>query len=213
MKNIYLLPTEKLSRLFKFANELHLDNTPKDYYKKYNIYITSANEKIKEGDWCIVGNGVSKLNTQFTSKEEINTNWKKIILTTDQDLIKNGVQKIDDEFLEWFVKNPSCEFVDVYNDKSVGYEYDHYSIIIPQEEPKQETLEEAARKWYSNTKLFDKGELNAFIAGAKWQTEKMPVDILKRIISFGDASPELMETSFIEIYEKSKRWLEQNKIK
>jgi hypothetical protein len=213
MKNIYLLPTEKLSRLFKFANELHLDNTPKDYYKKYNIYITSANEEIKEGDWCIVGNGVSKLNTQFTSKEEINTNWKKIILTTDQDLIKNGVQKIDDEFLEWFVKNPSCEFVDVYNDKSVGYEYDHYSIIIPQEEPKQETLEEAARKWYSNTKLFDKGELNAFIAGAKWQTEKMPVDILKRIISFGDASPELMETSFIEIYEKSKRWLEQNKIK
>ena len=213
MKNIYLLPTEKLSRLFKFANELHLDNTPKDYYKKYNIYITSANEEIKEGDWCIVGNGVSKLNTQFTSKEEINTNWKKIILTTDQDLIKNGVQKIDDEFLEWFVKNPSCEFVDVYNDKSVGYEYDHYSIIIPQEEPKQETLEEAARKWYSNTKLFDKGELNAFVAGAKWQTEKMPVDILKRIISFGDASPELMETSFIEIYEKSKRWLEQNKIK
>ncbi len=167
MENIYLLPTEKLSRLFKFANELHLNNTPKDYYKKYNIYITSANEEIKEGDWCIVGNGVSKLNTQFTSKEEINTNWKKIILTTDQDLIKNGVQKIDDEFLEWFVKNPSCEFVDVYNDKSVGYEYDHYSIIIPQEEPKQETLEEAARKWYSNTKLFDKGELNAFIAGAK----------------------------------------------
>jgi len=81
------------------------------------------------------------------------------------------------------------------------------------EEPKQETLEEAARKWYSNTKLFDKGELNAFIAGVKWQTEKMPVDILKRIISFGDASPELMETSFIEIYEKSKRWLEQNKKK
>jgi hypothetical protein len=77
----------------------------------------------------------------------------------------------------------------------------------------KETLEEAARKWYSNTKLFDKGELNAFIAGVKWQTEKMPVDILKRIISFGDASPELMETSFIEIYEKSKRWLEQNKKK
>jgi hypothetical protein len=37
----------------------------------------------------------------------------------------------------------------------------------------KETLEEAARKWYSNTKLFDKGELNAFIAGAKWQSERM----------------------------------------
>lgn len=38
---------------------------------------------------------------------------KKIILTTDVDLIKNGVQEIDDEFLEWFVKNPSCENVNI----------------------------------------------------------------------------------------------------
>ena len=37
----------------------------------------------------------------------------------------------------------------------------------------KETLEEAARKWYSNTKFFDKGELNAFIAGAKWMQEQM----------------------------------------
>jgi hypothetical protein len=58
----------------------------------------------------------------------------KIILTTDQDLIKDGVQAIDDEFLEWFVKNPSCEEVEVrytvdFNSKAV--------IIIPKEEPKQ----------------------------------------------------------------------------
>jgi hypothetical protein len=37
----------------------------------------------------------------------------------------------------------------------------------------KETLEEAARNWYSNTKLFDKGELNAFIAGVKWMQEQM----------------------------------------
>jgi flavorubredoxin len=37
----------------------------------------------------------------------------KIILTTDGDLIKDGVQSIDDEFLEWFVENPSCEEVEV----------------------------------------------------------------------------------------------------
>lgn len=41
--------------------------------------------------------------------------YKKIILTTDQDLIKDGVQAIDDEFLEWFVANPSCKFVEVQN--------------------------------------------------------------------------------------------------
>ena len=51
MKNIHVLPTDKPSRLFKFANELHLDTIPKDYYKKYHIYITN-DEEIKEGD-CI----------------------------------------------------------------------------------------------------------------------------------------------------------------
>ena len=79
---------------------------------------------------------------------------QKIILTTDQDLINDGVQAIDDEFLEWFVKNPSCEEIqvelktkqlvkpyDVYNE-SVSY----YEIIIPQGEPKQESLEEAMRQ-------------------------------------------------------------------
>jgi ssDNA-binding Zn-finger/Zn-ribbon topoisomerase 1 len=42
-----------------------------------------------------------------------NKNIKKIILTTDQGLIKNGVQSIENDFLEWFVQNPSCEWVDV----------------------------------------------------------------------------------------------------
>jgi len=106
-------------------------------------------------------------------------------------------------------------------------------------EPKQETLEEAAGidlsllcyhdKRNPDYIPYDEDDLtkmptdcscdNCFYGRTKLteqlirQTEKMPVDILKRIISFGDASPELMETSFIEIYEKSKRWLEQNKKK
>jgi hypothetical protein len=43
-----------------------------------------------------------------------------------------------------------------------------------------------------------------------WNREELPVAILKRIISFGDASPELMNTPFIEIYDKSKKWIEEN---
>jgi hypothetical protein len=35
--------------------------------------------------------------------------YRKVVLTTDQKLIKDGVQAIDDEFLDWLVKNPSCE--------------------------------------------------------------------------------------------------------
>ena len=68
--------------------------------------------------------------------------WKKIILTTDQELIEEGIQAIDDEFLEWFVKNPSCEFVEVkkgFEDGTAwGYNFLDYKIIIPQEESKQE---------------------------------------------------------------------------
>jgi len=77
---------------------------------------------------------------------------KKIILTTDQDLIKDGVQAIPDEFLEWFVKNPSCEVVEIvkYEDNNspmlVKDKTFHYKIIIPKEEPKKEILEEVAEK-------------------------------------------------------------------
>ena len=71
---------------------------------------------------------------------------QKIILTTDQDLIKDGVQAIDDEFLEWFVKNPSCEEVEIENvydkflngdKRSVSDFRKKYKINIPKEEPKQ----------------------------------------------------------------------------
>jgi hypothetical protein len=70
---------------------------------------------------------------------------RKIILTTDQDLIKDGVQPIDDEFLQWFVKNPSCESVEV---KKITYPStkgflegkpliikNSYKIYIPKEVP------------------------------------------------------------------------------
>jgi hypothetical protein len=65
---------------------------------------------------------------------------KKIILTTDQELIKDGVQSIDDEFLEWFVKNPSCEYIQttelsLFNGDTGQSGHYKYEIIIPQEEP------------------------------------------------------------------------------
>jgi hypothetical protein len=168
MKEIHLLPTEKPSRLFKFANELHLDTIPKDYYKKYQIYITS-DEEIKPNEWYLFDGNVKLL---FLSDKEFNegnnpnnsnprvTDFnKKIILTTDQDLIADGVQAIDDEFLEWFVKNSNCESVEVKQELGVclncEWNYDScpntkeclkgkYKIIIPQEKPKQDsTLENA----------------------------------------------------------------------
>jgi hypothetical protein len=152
MKNIHILPTDKPSRLYKIGNFLLLDSKamPNNTLetKNQNIYITS-DEEIKEGDWCFDINGkIFKHENHFP----ISIGQRKIILTTDPELIANGVQSIDDEFLEWFVKNPSCERVEIedWHNKFLSCcrsKEDCYCnkkrIIIPQEEPKQETLEDS----------------------------------------------------------------------
>lgn len=83
-----------------------------------NIYITS-DEEIKDGDWVkLFIKHIDKEWIHKITKEDLllytdfNNEGAKIILTTDVDLIKDGVQAIDDEFLEWYVQNPSCEYVD-----------------------------------------------------------------------------------------------------
>jgi hypothetical protein len=160
MRNIFLLPTDKPSRLWLYKN---FDNLltgltvekSKDIHPQH-IYVTS-DEKPKEGDWVIkisslykVGGIIQKYSFIDAQFEDII--FKKIILTTDPDLIADGVQAIDDEFLEWFVKNPSCESVkverldtfkktnEVYVDEIAGGNYyeiiKQYKIITPQEEPK-----------------------------------------------------------------------------
>jgi hypothetical protein len=118
MKNIHVLPTDKPSRLQKFINyvvdkiEFELCSKDEFFNKGQHIYITN-DEEIKDGDWHlnIVTNKISKYNIGLLNPNR--SSYKKIILTTDQDLIKDGVQAIDDEFLEWFVANPSCERVEV----------------------------------------------------------------------------------------------------
>ena len=142
MKNIHLISTDKYSPLVYSTNKyggLFLSkyySPTKDMGDSYqNINITS-DEKIKKGD-CVI-NLLSKEVYFITIVNEVVDYEKKIILTTDVDLIKNGVQAIDDEFLEWFVKNQICEEVEVqcrYN-FYVGQDLTHYKIIIPKEENK-----------------------------------------------------------------------------
>ena len=198
MKNIHILPTNKPSRLnyskVKTNREIDYKLELKQEYSKCNngllsgprnIYIIS-DEEIKSKCWVlnIVNNSIYKtykgVNFQEDNEKE---KWRKIILTTDQDLIKDGVQEIDDEFLKWFVKNPNCEEIEVVDVRSLGVygSYYPYKIIIPKEESKQETLEEA--KFNNLIKLFGKDfDLeprnviescnDSFIAGAKWQQEQ-----------------------------------------
>ena len=189
MKNLHLLQIDTTSRLVKIYNDvnretftLKLDVEVNDSFKEYvNVYITS-DEEIKEGDWHLhyyegkpivskshnsAVKGINEIAEQF--------GYKKVILTTDQDLINDGVQEINDGFLEWFVKNPNCNFVRAikvpYFDES-NYSYvliipleedfelvsigeETVKLAIPmiqdREEIKQETLEEAAERLYPTT--------------------------------------------------------------
>jgi hypothetical protein len=209
-----------------------------------NIYITS-DEEIKEGDWvvenhtfkrkpyvgkCFYPKNDGTVTDEVIKRDLLSVNYeghyktlarkhncKKIILTTDPDLIADGVQAIDNEFLEWFVKNPTVEYVTVErleDGKYVDYlvdgsavegVYENYKIIIPQEEskctceehdpyccevhgicptcvkkeePKQETIEEVAKKYSElqagtftppHKTTYEQG----FEDGAKWKSERM----------------------------------------
>ena len=131
MRNIFLLPTDKPSRLYEFGGEYHLQIKSQENFRSQHIYITS-DEEIKDRN-CWVTNGVEIFKPSDLpeySLEYANRYWEKIILTTDQDLIKDGVQAIDDEFLEWFIKNPSCEKVEV---RKIGEEW-IYNADVPKEE-------------------------------------------------------------------------------
>jgi hypothetical protein len=134
MKNLFIIPTDKPSRLVKFKDEskILISSLPSIKGQGYNIYITNL-EEIKDGDWVYhkILKSVFKIDLREVTQEYIDEkiNILKIILTTDQDL--DGVQSIDDNFLEWFVKNPSCEEVEVQ--KFYGFA-ENYLIIIPKEE-------------------------------------------------------------------------------
>jgi hypothetical protein len=284
MKNIHILPTDKPSKKGDIVvwNGLKIwDGIGKPPHHNQNIYIT-VDEKPKEGDYCFCTIENRVIRNQV--HKNVPNSRKKIILTTDPDLIKDGVQSIDDTFLEWFVKNPSCERVEIetkdnwyvhtgsgkyWEDEPVrmkrllnlgDYEY---KIIIPQEEPKkevtgvddnrpkpnycyakeqghgeigcvfpachcglpikqeeplQETFEEAAERESQlgeYDRSFESTRKNYFIKGAKWQQERMYIDIevfteeLKDKIDSFEYS--VNQNSYISDY--IKEWFEQYKKK
>ena len=141
------------------------------------------------------------------------TGYKEILLSTDTELQKDGIQAIDDAFLEWFVKNPSCESVEVC--KNPFYEesnYEYYKIIIPKEEPKQETLEEAAEKFVNNTRYRNYKVL--FIEGAKWQAERMySEEDLREAFRQGQDNMDYSDTYGWDSKLTEQEWFEQFKKK
>ena len=186
-------------------------NSPTSHRKeciRQELFITS-DEEIREGDWCMSLCDDESYEEIYQCKKAklVSIEDRKIILTTDIDLIKDGVQSIPDEFLEWFVKNPSCEEVEidwvdfsqsyfikipkeepkqesVINEKCFKCGNSQYKMGRPfctddfcnkdfYEKPKQETLEEAAKKNATDMSGTYYEELyHNFKAGVKWQQEK-----------------------------------------
>ena len=190
MKNIHVLPTDKPSRLFmddKTTNiYLSLENNL--FKNGLNIYITS-DEEIKEGDWFYQGfdsiiHKCYKLTDNYVIADKPSDYpkkiCKKIILTTDQELIKDGVQAIDDEFLKNGLNNLKRNKIMKTNKKARVYNspiVDSILSNIPKEEPKQETLEEAKNKAWDNYEyvegnLYSTSFKNGFEQGAKSDAAK-----------------------------------------
>lgn len=137
MRNLYLLPTDQPTGIFETNSGLQFSIMNKVRYgefKGFHIYITS-DEEIGEGDWYLdtTVNVIFKNDKLFLN----GTGYKKIILSTDPELIADGIQTIDDEFLLWFVKNSNCEFV-VIDWSPLSKNLYGWKIIIPKEEPKGE---------------------------------------------------------------------------
>lgn len=208
MKNIHILPTKNETRLqVNKHNTLFLSMEAKSYIDctNQNIYITS-DEEIKEGEYYIHGNRLHKhlgktcldvlTNKKYPQSSFINKDsvFKKIILTTDQNLIKYGVQPIPNDFLEWFVKNPSCDRVELMN------VYGYAEIIIPKEEPKQELhickycgceTTQSDDECYAKPKQEKVEDLEYWKKNAEEDFAKAPISVLRYI-------------SELEIYQEEK---------
>jgi hypothetical protein len=208
-------------------------------FKVQDIYILEDSE-VKDGEYGICLNlvregfkshqAVFKMNaSQRTAMEELGGRKKaevfKVILTTNPALIKDGVQKINDGFLNYFIKNPSCEWVEIqdwYNiylsccrSKEECY-CNKKRIIIPNQNPQKTktTLKERLRQELTGHLSDEKTEVDVNIAKriardfaigfTKWKDDnalRVGLDAYKKI---GDAENDKPHTlkKLLEIYEK-----------
>jgi hypothetical protein len=154
MKNVHLIPTDKPSRLGRFVDTGNLFlRTPNDLPRGENVNVCITNsEDIKDGYvtdgenlFKVISNNFKTLRCTDKDNNLIKLHElrvKKIILTTDPELIKDGVQEIPNDFLEWFVNSPSCQY-DGYKD--IAWD----QIITLKEKPKQYPIGGYAPGFYS----------------------------------------------------------------
>ena len=165
-----------------------------------NLYITS-DEEIKEGDWVIFNeleivkctyskNGEFLFSEALTSSSNHHFSYfKKIILTTNQDLIKDGVQALDDEFINWFIKNQKREIpiiTTTVNNKS------HYTTNIGFKVPKIKEPKQDLEK-----EMFELEEQLDIPSHLRWHNSKPKQETLEEFINsqpyYGSCTTEYLE--------------------
>jgi len=118
--------------LFTFAYHLILILMKNIHRLNRNIYITNEQE-IKVKDWYI--NMETNMLVESKNVMDCNSYIKKIISTTDQDLINEGVFSIDNKTLELLANNPTCIYANIEPLMSNnGRALFGYNLSIPEEE-------------------------------------------------------------------------------
>ena len=119
MKNIYLLNTEMptegivIGRISgvsftEYREELiklPVETFRGNYYEPVNIYITS-DDKIELNDYIVDNWQVEKWKDRSSLLGK-----KKVIMTTDKQLISEGIQEIDGRFLDWIIQNHDINYI------------------------------------------------------------------------------------------------------
>jgi hypothetical protein len=120
MKNIHLIKTNKLSYVHYDTKEFFISPKPQ-LSKSINSIVTGYNVYITNDDYIglsyyLDGDLVRKGVIDDKKYWEVRKDYKKIILTTDPDLIKDGVSDLrqnNEAFLEWFMQNTDIDYVKV----------------------------------------------------------------------------------------------------
>lgn len=118
-----------MKKIFKKITDKGFENV---FKVTVSTYITNI-EKIKKGDWYSYLDQYDNSIHKKYIDEKPEKNAQKIVLTTDQKLINDGVQYIGDENLKWLENNPddvdfTVKFIALPDSESGGY----YDIIKPQ---------------------------------------------------------------------------------
>lgn len=197
MKNIHLLPTDSESKLVirAFDSKLCLHTRYTHWHgENQHLYITFDEIVNKDGEWYLWGDKV----LQNKKGDTLQSFCKKIILTTDPVLIADGIQAIEDEFLQWYVAkaNDSGKPIDIVEVK-LSAKPSTYKLIIPEEERNvidnwlekhgdpeiSKQVEEEAEELYLEEEALrflprsevehDTDFIIGFGVGAQWQAERM----------------------------------------